>query len=140
MDRDTFKLIHSELIQQVQCIEYNLKIMYAAMLNGDFNKNFRSIERENLGKVANRLNDLDHSDDFSDLTEEDYKLIEEIRQIRNYWCHQCYLDFVYIPDDNQRECKFQKIAQRLHYDEHRTFALMKKTEQMRLRILKKYRT
>ena len=30
MDRDRFKLIHSELIQQVQCIENNLKIIYAA--------------------------------------------------------------------------------------------------------------
>lgn len=29
MTRDTFKMIHSELIQQVQCIEHDLKVMYA---------------------------------------------------------------------------------------------------------------
>lgn len=28
MDRNQFKLIHSELIQQVQCVESNLKIIY----------------------------------------------------------------------------------------------------------------
>ena len=31
MTRDTFKMIHSELIQQVQCIEHDLKVLYAAM-------------------------------------------------------------------------------------------------------------
>jgi hypothetical protein len=31
MTREQFKLIHSELIQQVQCVEYNLKVIYAAM-------------------------------------------------------------------------------------------------------------
>ncbi len=31
MTRDTFKLIHSELIQQVQGIEYDLKLIYSAI-------------------------------------------------------------------------------------------------------------
>lgn len=44
MDRDTFKLIHSELIQQVQCTEFNLKRIYAAMKNGDFNDNFDDLK------------------------------------------------------------------------------------------------
>ena len=39
MDRNRFKLIHSELIQQVQCVENNLKIIYAAMRKGNFNNN-----------------------------------------------------------------------------------------------------
>ena len=39
MTRDTFKIIHSELIQQVQCIEYDLKVMYATMKKGSFQSN-----------------------------------------------------------------------------------------------------
>lgn len=46
MDRDTFKLIHSELIQQVQCTEFNLKRIYAAMKNGDFNDNFDDLKKQ----------------------------------------------------------------------------------------------
>jgi len=139
MDRNRFKLIHSELIQQVQCVENNLKIIYAAMLKGDFNKNLKSTERMNLGKIARELEYLDNSDDMPEFSEEEYNTIDEIREIRNYWCHQCYLDFVYIQDDNEREKAFQKIANKLHYDEYRTYELFEKTEKMRLYILKKYR-
>lgn len=139
MTRERFKLIHSELIQQVQCIEYNLKVIYAAMRKGNFNVNLQSLNKANLGKIARELENLDYSDDYPELSEDDYDTIDEIRNIRNYWCHQCYLDFVYIQDNWQREQQFQKIAERLHYDENRTYALMQKTEKMRIAILNKYR-
>lgn len=139
MTRERFKLIHSELIQQVQCIEYNLKVIYAAMRKGNFNANLQSLNKANLGKIARELEDLDYSDDCPELSEGDYDTIDEIRNIRNYWCHQCYLNFVYIQDNWQREQQFQKIAERLHYDENRTYALMQKTEKMRIAILNKYR-
>ena len=51
MDRDTFKLIHSELIMQVQTIEYDLKLIYAAMKEGDFEENFVELENANMGKT-----------------------------------------------------------------------------------------
>lgn len=139
MTRDQFKLIHSELIQQVQCIEYNLRVIYAAMRKGNFQSNFQSLSKANLGKISRELEDLDYSDDCPELSEDDYDTIDEIRNIRNYWCHQCYLDFVYIQDNWQREQEFQKIAQRLHFDENRTYALSQKTEKMRIAILNKYR-
>lgn len=139
MTRDTFKIIHSELIQQVQCIEHDLKVMYAAMKKGRFQSNMEAVSKANLGKIARELEALDYSDDFPELSERDYELIDEIRDIRNYWCHQCYIDFVYISDHYQRERQFQDIAQRLHYDENRTYALMQKIEKMKLCILDKYR-
>lgn len=139
MTRERFKLIHSELIQQVQCVEYNLKVIYAAMRKGNFNANLQSLSKANLGKIARELEDLDYSDDCPELSEDDYDTIDEIRNIRNYWCHQCYLDFVYIQDNRHREQEFQRIAERLHYDENRTYALMQKTEKMRIAILNKYR-
>lgn len=139
MTRDKFKMIHSELIQQVQCIENNLKVIYAAMCKGNFKSNLQLLNKANLGKIARELEELDYSDDFPELSQDDYAVIDEIRNIRNYWCHQCYLDFVYIQDDLQREQTFQKIAQRLQYDENRTYALFQKTEEMRIAILNKYR-
>lgn len=139
MDRDTFKLIHSELIQQVQSIEFNLRRTYAAMFEGNFEDNFRRLEKSNLGKIARELEDLDYSDDCPELSEDDYDLIDEIREIRNYWCHQCYIDFMYINNDREREKKFQKIVQRLQRDENRTYALSVKLEKVYFSILKKYR-
>ena len=139
MDRYRFKLIHSELIQQVQCVENNLKIIYAAMCKGNFNNNLKSVEKMNLGKIARELEELDNSDDMPEFSEEEYDTIDEIREIRNYWCHQCYLDFIYIENVYEREKEFQKVADKLQYDECRTYDLFRKTEKMRLIIMRKYR-
>ena len=139
MTRDKFKIIHSELIMQVQCIENDLKLIYASMHSGDFDKNLDMLEKANLGTMIKRLKELDYSDGHPDLSKQDYILLEQIREIRNYWCHQCYLDFVYIENDYEREKAFQRVAKKLHYDEYRTYDLFKKTEEMRFIIMKKYR-
>ena len=137
-NRDTFKLIHSELIMQVQTIEYDLKLIYAAMKSGDFEDNLSDLGKANLGRIAKELKKLDHSDGHPDLDDEDYKTIDNIREIRNYWCHQCYLDFVYIQDDYRREQKFQAIADRLSHDENLTWDLHEKLEKLRNKKLKEY--
>lgn len=136
MNRDMFKLIHSELIQQVQCIEHNLKVIYATINSGDFVENFESLSKTNLGMIIKELKKLELEGIDTELTEEDYKVIDEIRIIRNYWCHQCYIDYVYISDDKQREKMFQFIAGKLHYDELQTNDLSEKIEKIRLIIVK----
>lgn len=138
MTRDTFKIIHSELIQQVQCIEHDLRLIYAAMKPGDFEDNMDDLEKASLGKIAKELKQLDYSDGHPDLSQEDYDLIDHIREIRNYWCHQCYLDYIYIQDDGEREEKFQQIALRLHHDENSTYALQNKIETILFRKLEEY--
>lgn len=94
MDRDIFKLIQSELIQQVQCIEF--KRSHTAMCKGNFDDNFDRLEKSNFGKSTRELENLAYSDECPELSEEDYELIEDIREMRNHWCHQCYLDYIYI--------------------------------------------
>ena len=55
MNRDTFKMIHSELIQQVQCIEFDLRRIYAVMCEGKFEDNYRALENCSLGKITKEL-------------------------------------------------------------------------------------
>ena len=74
-------MIHSELIQQVQCIENNLRVIYAAMCKGNFKSNLQSLNKANLGKIARELEELDYSDDFPELSQDDYEVIDEIRII-----------------------------------------------------------
>ena len=109
------------------------------MHKGNFNNNLKSVEKMNLGKISRELEDLDNSDGMPEFSEEEYNTIDAIREIRNYWCHKCYLDFVYIENDYEREKAFQRVAEKLHYYEYRTYDLFKKTEEMRLFIMKKYR-
>ena len=58
MTRDKFKLIHSELIMQVQCIESDLKLIYAGMHSGDFEDNLDMLEKANLGTIIKKLKEL----------------------------------------------------------------------------------
>jgi len=46
-------------------------------------------------------------------TEDEYKLLDEIRERRNYWCHQCYLDFVYIQNEYDRQNRLSKLIRQL---------------------------
>ncbi len=138
MTREKFKLIHSELIMQVQCIENDLKLIYAGMHSGSFDDTLNLLEKSNLGSVIKKLKDLDYSDGHLDLSKHDYELLEQIRDIRNYWCHQCFLDYVYIQDDRRREEQFQRIAQKLSEDENRTWDLHEHLEKLRHKMLKRY--
>ncbi|MDE7428522.1 MAG: hypothetical protein K2N00_04510, partial [Lachnospiraceae bacterium] len=73
MTRDKFKMIHSELIQQVQCVENNLRVIYAAMCKGNFKSNLQSLNKANLGKIARELEELDYSDNLPELSQDDYE-------------------------------------------------------------------
>lgn len=138
MTRDKSKLIHSELIMQVQLIENDLKLIYAGMHKGNFDKNFNMLEKSNLGTTIRKLKELDYSDGHPDLSKRDYEVLEQIREIRNYWCHQCFLDYVYVKDDRQREYQFQQVARRLSEDENRTWDLHEHLEKLRIKILENY--
>lgn len=139
MDRKEFKQIHSDLVHWVMVIENDLRLIYAAMRQGDFNINYKRIQKANLGSIIEELEELDHSDGKPEFSDVDYYIIHQIRTIRNYWCHQCYLDYVYIVDEDKREQRFQEIAKRLQEDENKVFALYKKTEQLRKAMIIKYR-
>ena len=139
MDYDTFKLIHSELIMSVQYIEQDLRIVYSTIKPGDYNDNFSYVDSAPLGKLLKEFHELDGEVGYSKIKSADYELLDEIREIRNYWCHQCYLDFHYIDNPSEHERKFQEIATRLHYDENRVYELQQKIEKLRISVVRKHR-
>jgi hypothetical protein len=89
--------------------------------------------------MIKKLKKLDYSNGKPDLSEDDYAYLEEVREIRNYWCHQCYLDYIFIQDDDEREEKFQQIAKRLSNEEHLTWGLHERMEKLRNKILRYYK-
>ncbi len=131
-------LLHSALIRQVQGIEYDLKLIYAAIKPGDFETNYREVQNFSLGEISRELRELDYSDNYPDFTPDEYDLIDDIRVMRNYWCHQCYVDFMYITNEAMREEKFGKVAEDLLCDEQQTKALFEKLEAFRLDELERY--
>lgn len=131
MTMEEFRILHSRLIMNMQRIESELRHIYAALKPGNFAENLEELERANLGQITKELKRVDESDGIPDLTPMDYDLIDGIRETRNYWCHQCYLDFVYMQDQKEKEEMFQCIAARLRDDEERTYHLRKKLERIR---------
>ena len=90
-----------------------------------------------LGPVLKKLNILDHSDGKPYLSGEDYKLLDEIRDIRNHWAHQAYTEFVYC-NGTDYEVKFGKEFRRLQNDHNRLSKLSANIERVRLEVLRKY--
>ncbi|MCQ2456337.1 MAG: hypothetical protein MJ096_03180 [Clostridia bacterium] len=132
MTGKAFKIAHSELVLEVQCIEHDLRMIYAALKPGDFDENVDLLEKASMGRILIELKKADASDGVPDLSDEDYETLDSIREMRNYWCHQCFIDYVYIKNARDRKLKFQEIAERLRADETRTFNLQKRIEKIRL--------
>ena len=139
MDHDTFKLIHSELIMSVQYIEQDLKLIYSILKGREFYDNYSYVENSPLGKLLKSPHEIDQELGYSKIKEKDYDLLNQIREIRNYWCHQCYIDFHYIEDPQEHDKAFQKMAVRLHEDELRVYELQQKIEKLRKSVEKKHR-
>ena len=115
MNFNEFKIKHSELIAFFQMIEHDLKLIYAYMHNGDPKKNFMELERTNLGSIIIELETLDNSDGHPYFKRDEYLYLKQIKNIRNYWCHEAYLDFIY-ERDAFNSTKYKDICLRLVKD------------------------
>lgn len=130
MTREQFKILHSEIMMYFQCIEFDLKRIYAGMSSEDFDDEMDMLDTSNLGNTLRKLKRLDHSDGNPWLSETEYDQLDRIRELRNYWCHQCYLDYIYINVEWQRENKFQRIANRLYNEHGRVYNLHQKLQDL----------
>ncbi len=129
---ERFQKLHSEIIEYFQCIEYDMKRIYSAMDSDDFDDNMDWLANDNWGVVLGKLKKLDNSDGDPLLTEEEYNLLDEIREIRNYWCHQCYVDWVYIDEKNKREKRLERLTRQLENEHNRVYKLHRKMEKIYL--------
>ncbi len=123
-----FKIMHSEIIMYFQCIEYDMKRIYSGMAADDYFDCMDSLDGDNWGVVLNKLKKLDRSDNNPYFSEEEYQQLDAIREQRNYWCHQCYLDCVYISDDRERQEKLEKLIRRLENERNRAYKLHRKMQ------------
>lgn len=138
MERLTeFHVRVGELIMACQCIERDVKVIYAGMLKGDFYHNYKEVERLTLGQTLVKLEWLDNSDKNPYFSENDYKLLDDIRNIRNHWAHEGYSKFVY-KEGAEQERAFAREYRRLEREGERLKKLQKQTERIRFEILKKY--
>ncbi len=132
MTKDEFKILHSELIMYCQRIEHNLKRIYAAMSSDDFDDSMDLLENSNLGRTIKLLKNLDLSDGTLDIPQTTYDVLNDVREIRNFWCHQCYIEYIYITDEIKKNAEFQKLTRRLTNDGNRLEKIYRKIEKLYL--------
>ena len=96
---DEYKFLLGETIILYQVMENDLKLIYAGMMDGNFYKNIEMVRGnyKGLGQIILALEELDNSDSSPYFTKETYKLLNKLARQRNYYCHQCSVDFCYNP-------------------------------------------
>ena len=129
---ERFKAMHSEIIMYFQCIEHDMKRIYSGMSADDYYDCMDMLDGKNWGVILNKLKKLDHSDNDPYFTDEEYEQLDAIREQRNYWCHQCYLDYVYIHNDYDRQAKLERLIRRLENEKNRAYKLHRKMQDIYL--------
>lgn len=112
-----------------QCIEHDIKLIYSGMLKGNFDDNYSSVETDTLGTIIRKLEKLDKSDGNPYFGKADYILLKDITEIRNYWAHQGYIDFIY---SGVYSNEFKNQVGRLKKDYDRLKNLHEISEKVRL--------
>lgn len=136
---DKYKYLLGETIMLYQFMENDLKLIYAGMLDGVFYKNIEVVRGtfKGLGQIVQALEELDNSDSNPYFTKETYILLNRLARQRNYYCHQCCVDFCYNPYFLQSP-EFMDSLEKLANTNETIKSVQEQTEKHRQMILAKY--
>ena len=120
-------------------MENDLKLIYAGMLSGDYFKNIEHVRStfKGLGQVIMALEELDNSDGNPYFSRETYALLNKLARQRNFYCHQCCMDFCYDPYFRE-SVEFHDSLQSLIKTNTTLKNIQAETEKHRIAILDKF--
>ena len=133
MNYEKFTYLHSETIKYCQIIEGDLKWIYSFLHIGDIYKTRDSLDSLTFGQIVKKLKQLDNSDGKPVLSPADYNFLGQMAQKRNYWCHECYRDFVYI-SNWETSLEFSKVCNNLQRDHDKLQIVCKNVENLKLKL------
>ena len=139
-DFDRYKYLLGETIIYYQFMENDLKLIYAGILQGNFYKNIEYVRStfKGLGQVVIALEELDYSSGQTPyFTRDTYKLLSKLARQRNYYCHQCCIDFCYNPYFKD-STEFKESLEALIRTNNSIRMVQAETERHRKSILAKY--
>lgn len=134
---DKFHLLVGKTMMECQCIEHDVKVIYAAMRKGDFKRNYEYVSTYTLGKALAELEELDICNVNPYFSVNDYELLDGIRNIRNHWAHRGYVEFAYKNGDEFNRA-FGTQYRRLTEDYEMLSVLSAQTEKIRFEVMKKF--
>lgn len=134
---DEFHFLLGQTVMFCQIVEWDVKRIYCAMRRGDIVENFETLkaERWTLGETLAELQKLDYSDNRPYLSLDDYAYLRKLTGKRNHWCHEAYINFVYLGDDFSSSKEYKKECRWLIEDNRTLTEVYKKLEQVRLKAM-----
>lgn len=133
MNYDTFTFLHSETIKFCQIIEGDLKWIYSFLHIGDIYQTRDSLDTLGFGQIVKKLKQLDNSDGNPVLSASDYNFLGQMAQKRNYWCHECYRDFVYVSNWIYSD-EYKKVCNKLQRDHDKLEIVYNNVENLKLKL------
>ena len=136
---DKYKYLLGETIMLYQLMENDLRLMFAGMTSGDFYANLDKVKAtyKGLGQLVVALEQLDNSDSSPYFTAETYALLNRLARQRNYYCHQCCLDFCYNPQFRDT-MEYKQSLDRLEKTNEIIKSIQAQTNKHRELILSRY--
>ena len=115
MDLNEFRIMHSELIEHYQFIEYHLRCIYSA-LQGEqsFLEGMDSVGKDTVSRLLNQIVSLQEESKKTFLTKEERRQIEAICPRRNIWVHACYVDMAF--DSKTKGLKYKRDINQMMED------------------------
>lgn len=115
-----------------QCIEHDIKSIYYGMVAELSDKEYEKSQKWTLGQTIDHLERLDNSDGKPYFPQEDYELLRKVTDIRNFYAHRCYVDWVYEEPGRAIDRAFKRAAKRLINDHNRLQKLHEVIQSVRI--------
>lgn len=118
MTEAEFRVMHSQLIEYFQYIEFHMKAICADLLADEQKSWFEHLndyESDSLGTMLREIRSLQVEKKVNLLTQEDLDTLEEMRKTRNYWVHQCFSGIPHI-SFRKGELRYAVHGERLRSD------------------------
>jgi len=124
-----------EILMYCQCIEHDIKRIYAFMADGGVAENLAMMDQEKwtLGQTVTQLKEYDQTWKNPLFSEEDYDILFKIVRFRNYYAHSVYLSFCYVDDETDFELSYNRAAERMLRDKEMLSDLYGRVENVRIR-------
>lgn len=95
MELKDFRLMHSELVEHYQFIEFHLEGICAVLYGGSLYDGMKQVEKHSISRLIQEVRRLEKGRSASILTEDEWQELEQVNARRNFWCHECYVDLVF---------------------------------------------
>ena len=95
MELNEYRILHSEIIEQYQLIEFHLEGLFALMQGqgNNFKELAHRVENDAMGELIRKVRFLVKEFKYQDIiTKNDFSILDQVRDDRNYYCHENFLE------------------------------------------------